>query len=47
MSGVFIWLFGAITGAVAGFVGGIALMVFTIMEDPEYFIHVCSKHPKE
>lgn len=47
MSKVFTWLFGAITGAVAGFIGGTALMVFILMGEPECVMHICSKHLKE
>lgn len=47
MSKVFTWIFGAITGIMAGFAGGIGLIAYCMVIDPENFVRICNKHIKE
>ena len=47
MSKLFAWIFGVITGIVTGFAGGILLIAYSMIMDPESFVHICNKHIDE
>lgn len=47
MGKIFTWIFGLQTGLLLGFIGGIALIAWLIVIDPDAVIEICEKYKKK
>ena len=46
MKNVFAWASGLLAGSLLGFIGGILLIAWDMVIDPDGIIRICEKHAK-